>query len=189
MIGRFTLVQLVAASQDGRPSVRSWFPGVYEEPALTTGHLVLGVSMTDADTYEEVVVMRSGYLRDVARQNGETWAVGDILYAKADGSITKTRPAGPLPQVIVGTVFETIGTLHSVDVDVRVLPSIMELSGVTREAPANLDVLIYNSTTHAWVPRQINHGSDLATLTTGDHHPQYQLETDFIHPFLFMGGS
>jgi len=168
MIARFTVVKLVA-SQDGRPSVRPWSPAAYEEPALTTGHLVLGVSTTAAETFEEVTVMRSGYLRDVARQNGETWAVGDILYGKADGSITKSRPAGPLPQVIVGVVFETIGVLHTVDVDVRVLPSIMELSGVAREAPVNLDALLYNGTSHAYVPRQIDHGADLAGLADDDH--------------------
>lgn len=177
MIARFTLVQLVA-SQEGRPSVMAWSPLAYEEPALSTSHLVLGVTMTAATTYDEVAVMRSGYLRDVARQNGETWAVGDILYGKADGTITKTRPAGPLPQVIVGTVFETIGVLHTVDVDVRVLPSIAELSGVTRETLVNLDALIYNSTTHAWVPRQIDHGADLAGLTDDDH-PLYQRKHGF----------
>lgn len=170
MIDRFTLVKLTA-SISGRPSVRTWVPSAYEEPALTTGHLVLGVAMTDALTLEEVAVMKCGTLRDVARQNGETWAVGDILYGKADGSITNVRPDGPLPQVLVGTVFETIGVLHTVDVDVRVLPSLAELSGVQREVLANLDVLVYNGTTHAWVPRQIDHGSDLAGLTTAGAHP------------------
>lgn len=168
MIAKFTLVQIFS-TQAGLVGVRPWTPSAYEEPTLTTGPLVFGVTMTSSVSGDPLEVMKTGYMRDVARQNGETWAVGDILYAKANGSITKTRPAGPLPQVIVGTVFETIGSLHTVAVDVRVLPSIMEMSGVTREAPVNLDVLIYNGTTHAYVPRQIDHGSDLAGIADDDH--------------------
>lgn len=174
-MNRFTLVQIVAA-QDGLATVKAWSPAAYEEPTLTTGPLVAGVAMTDSVTGDPLEVMKTGYLRDVARQNGETWAVGDILYAKSNGSITATRPDGPLPQVIVGTVYETIGVLHTIAVDVRVVPSIMELSGVTRETPVNLDVLIYNGTTHAYVPRQIDHGSDLAGLGDDDDHPQYLKE-------------
>lgn len=168
MIARFTLVR-VSGSSAGLPTVVRWSSASYEEPALSIAHKIAGVTMTSSVSAEPLTVMQRGYLRDVARQNGETWAVGDILYAKSGGSITKTRPDGPLPQVIVGTVYETIGVLHTVAVDVRVLPSIMELSGVTRETPVNLDVLIYNGTTHAYVPRQIDHGSDLAGLGDDDH--------------------
>lgn len=168
-IARFTLVELKFSALNDKPEIHSWSPGAYEEPALTSGHVVLGVTMTEADTGEPVAVMKRGYLRDVARQNGETWASGDILYATANGSISNVRPDGPMPQVLVGTVFDTSGVLHTVDVDVRVLPSIAELSGVTRETLVNLDVLIYNGTTHAWVPRQIDHGGDIAGLLDDDH--------------------
>jgi hypothetical protein len=117
--------------------------------------------------------MMRGVLRDVARQNGETWSTGDNLWALSGGSISHTRPDGPLPLVFVGTVFETIGVLHSVVVDVRVLPSLGELSGVSVEAPADKDAFLYNGTTHLWVPRQIDHNADLAGLSVGDYHPQY----------------
>lgn len=168
-INRFTLVQLASDALYGKPRVMTWNPSAYEEPALTTGHIILGVAMTDSDYDQPVAVMKRGFLRDVARQNSETWNVGDILYGRSDGSISNVRQAGPFPQVIVGTVFETVGVLHTVDVDVRVLPSLAELSGVTRETLANLDVLIYNGTTHAWVPRQIDHGGDIAGLLDDDH--------------------
>lgn len=174
-INRFTLVQLASGALDSKPTVNQWNPSAYEEPALTTGHIILGVAMTDSDYEQPVAVMKRGFMREVTPQNSESWSVGDILYGKSDGSITKTRPAGPLPQVIVGTVFESgldpteSFTICTIDVDVRVLPSIAELSGVTRETLANLDVLIYNGTTHAWVPRQIDHGGDIAGLLDDDH--------------------
>jgi hypothetical protein len=186
-IARFTLVQIVGAD-DEHASVVPWAPAAYEQPGLATAHKLHGVTMTASEYLEPIAVMRRGTLRDVARQNGETWAVGDILWAKSDGSITKTRPAAPLPLVVVGTVFETVGVAHTVDVDVRVLPSLGELSGVSVETPADKDVFIYKASTHLWEPRQLDHGGDIAGLLDDDH-PQYQLETDFIHPFLFMGGS
>jgi hypothetical protein len=187
MIARFTLVQIEGADSD-HPGVVPWSPGAYEQPGLDTAHQLLGVTVTDSEYQEPIAVMRRGVLRDVARQNGETWAVGDVLWAMNDGSITKTRPAAPLPLVVIGAVFETVGVVHTVDVDVRVLPSLGELSGVSVETPADKDVFIFKSATNVWEPRQIDHGADLAGLADDDH-TQYQLEKDFIHPFLFMGGS
>jgi len=183
MIDRFKLVRLSSGALDSKPVVEQWVGAAYEEPALTSGHVILGVTMTAADYEQPVAVMKRGYLRDVYSQNSESWSIGDILYGKSDGSITKTRPAGPLPQVIVGTVFDTYtdqgeNTVHTIDVDVRVLPSIAELSGVTRETLTDLDVLIYNGTTHAWVPRQIDHGGDIAGLLDDDH-PLYQRKHGF----------
>jgi hypothetical protein len=113
------------------------------------------VTITTSELGEQVVVMRRGQLRDVARQNSETWAVGDVLWAKSDGSITKTRPTAPLPLVVIGTVWETVGSLHSVDVDVRVLPSLGELSGVLVETPVDKDVFIFDAGTNTWTPRQL----------------------------------
>lgn len=123
--------------------------------------------MTAANYGEPVACMKRGYMRNVP---GSSWAVGDSLWGTNGGSISVTRPDGPLPQVYIGTVFEDEGGgLYSVDVDVRILPSLGELSGVARETPANLDTLIYNSTTHAWTPRQIDHGGDIAGLLDDDH--------------------
>ena len=170
MIARFTLVQ-ISGVDSGHAAVIPWGPAAYEQPGLSTAHKLLGVTMTASEYEEPLAVMRRGVLRDVARQNAETWAVGDVLWAKNDGSITKTRPAAPLPLVVVGTVFETVDVLHTVDVDVRVLPSLGELSGVSVETPANLDVFIYKASTHVWEPRQLVHNTDISGLTTTDAHP------------------
>jgi len=173
-IPRFTLVQIDAA-QDGHAAVVPWNPGAYEQPGLSTTHKLLGVTMTTSEYQEPLAVMRRGVLRDVARQNAETWAVGDILWAKDDGSITKTRPAAPLPLVVIGTVFETISTLHTVDVDVRVLPSLGELSGVLVETPADLDVFIHKASTNLWEPRRLTHLTDLSNIQGGSASEQYHL--------------
>jgi len=172
IIARFTLVQ-ISGADSGHAAVVPWTPAAYEQPGLSTAHKLLGVTMTASEYQEPIAVMRRGVLRSVARQNGETWAAGDVLWAKADGSITKTRPTAPLPLVIVGTVFETVGVVHTVDVDVRVLPSLGELSGVSVETPADLDVFIYKASTHLWEPRVLDYGN----------------RSTFIHPFLLMGGS
>jgi hypothetical protein len=172
VIPRCTLVQ-IAGADSGHASVVPWAPAAYEQPGLATAHKVLGVTMTASDYQQPLAVMRRGTLRDVARQNGETWAVGDILWALSDGSITKTRPAAPLPLVVIGTVFETAGVVHTVDVDVRILPSLGELSGVSVETPADLDVFIYKASTHVWEPRPLDYGN----------------RSTLLHPFLLMGGS
>lgn len=186
-IAKFTLVQ-VSGLDGAHSSVVPWAPGGHETPGLATAHKIRGVTMTDSNYEEPVQVMKRGYLRGVAAQNGETWAAGEVLWAKSDGSITKTRPTN-CPLVAVGVVIGGTSPSLVVDVDVRVIPSLGELSGVSVETPAASDVFVYDTGPGKWVPRQLVHGSDLAGLTTGDDHPQYQLEADLIHPFLFMGGS
>lgn len=186
-IARFTLVQIDGV-EASHAAVIPWTPSAYEQPGLLTGHKIHGVTMTASEYQEQVAVMRRGVMRDVTAQNGETWAAGDILWGKSDGTITKSRPAAPLPQVLIGTVFEVVDAACAVDIDVRVLPSLGELSGVSVETPADKDVFIFKEDTHVWEPRQIDHGADLAGLGDDDH-PQYQLKTDFREAFLFMGGS
>lgn len=155
-IARFTVVEIVD-TLNGKPTVKAWAPAASEQPGLSTAHKILGVTMTASNYQEQVAVMKRGYLRAVTEQNGESWAVGDILWAKNNGSITKTRPAAPLPFILVGTVFadEGSGGPFTVDIDVRVLPSLGELSGVKVEAPVNKDVFIYNDATDVWEPRQL----------------------------------
>jgi len=152
-IPRFTLVQ-ISSSGDGHPAVIPWSPAAYEQPGLSTAHKILGVTMTPSAYQEPVMVMRRGLLRDVTEQNGESWSVGDILWAASDGSITKTRPAAPLPFVLVGTVFEATSAI-AIDVDVRALPSLGELSGVSVDAPEDGDVFVFNVGTHCWEPKTI----------------------------------
>ena len=194
-IDRFILVEILGAT-DGKPKVVPWTPMTPEAPGLDATHKLLGVSMTSSELDEPLAVMKRGYLREVLEQNSEVWAIGDVLWAKDGGSITKTRPAAPEPFVLVGTVFSGPDGSDEfiIDVDVRVLPSIMELSNVKVETPADLDVMIYNLANTYYEPRRLVHGTDISALgsdgdPSNDDHPQYQQETDFIHPFLFSGGS
>jgi predicted RecA/RadA family phage recombinase len=169
MIAKGTVVQILASSA-GRPTVIRWSPSSYEEPAVVAGQKVLGVAMTDADQSDNIAIMKSGYLRDVS-DGSESWSVGDVLYAGSNGVLTKTRPAAPFPQMIVGTVFEANGANWDLAIDVRVLPAIGELSGVSRETPASGDVFIYNNTTHVWEPRALDHNGDITGRSTATAHP------------------
>jgi hypothetical protein len=168
---KFTAVQSYGSAAAGLPDVFGWSPAASEQPALLTAHKVLGVAMTKATTGQQLAVMRRGLLRGITEQNGETWAVGDLLWAKAGGSITNSRPAAPLPSVLVGVIYADEGTggPFTVAVDVRVLPSLGELSGVKVETPAAKDVFIHDGT--SWEPRQLVHNSDLSGLTTAGAHP------------------
>ncbi len=154
-IARFTLVKIYSG-EDGKPAVLPWSPGGYEQPGLSTTHRLHGVTTTESAVGDQVATMTSGYLRGVTAQNSETWEVGDMLWAKSDGSITHTRPAAPLPIVHIGTVFEDEGGgTFAVDVNVYLIPSIAELSGVSLEEPVSKDAFIYNAATHVWEPRQL----------------------------------
>jgi len=165
-MNRFTLVQVVGQEYD-HPTVIAWTPASYEQPGLTNAHKVLGVTMTGSVFQQQVAVMRRGIMRDVPVQNAEVWSVGDVLWAKADGTITKTRPSGPLPLALVGVVYEGSGGGNcTIAIDVRILPSLGELSGVSAETPADLDVFIYKSSTHVWEPRRLL-GTDVSYTPSG----------------------
>ncbi|KKK91898.1 hypothetical protein LCGC14_2708310, partial [marine sediment metagenome] len=90
---------------------------------------------------------------------------GDLLWAQADGTVSKTKPTPPTVLVFVGTYIG--GSV--VHVDVKVFPSLSELSHVKIETPAEFDVMIWDPGEFAFVPRQIDHGADLAGLADDDH--------------------
>lgn len=155
-IPRFTLVQVDSVAS-GKAKVKPWTPGASEQPGLSSGHKVVGMTMSTSEVNELVSVMQFGYMRAVTEQNSESWVVGDLLWAKSDGSVTKTRPAAPLPLVFIGMIFQDEGTggPFTVFVNVKVLPSLGELSGVSVETPADKDVFIYKDSTDVWEPRQL----------------------------------
>jgi hypothetical protein len=155
----------------GLPIASPWLPAASELPALAYTHGLLGITMTDAAGGERVAVMRRGILRGVVEQNSEAWAVGDLLWGSSDGSLTKTRPTAPLPQVYVGKVFadEGAGGPFTVAVDVRVIPSLYELSGVKIEALADKDLPFYDAATSTAIPRQATEADlALSDITTND---------------------
>ena len=183
-IPKFRVVEVDStAAGTVNPTVIPWTGYPAEQPGLSTSHRIVGVTMTDSQPGEAIVVMSYGPLRG-CDEGSETWAVGDLLWAGLGGIPTKTRLAAPTPQIFVGVVVYSEGAgLFSVAVDVRVLPSLGEMSGVAIETPADKDVFIYESASSLWRPRQIDHGADLAGLTDDDH-PQYAKRGELTPPHI-----
>jgi len=178
-VPRFSLVQVVAAGGAGALQIRPWTETGLEQPELTGSNGIVGVTMTDSQDGETVAVMSRGIMRDVYAQNAEAWGIGDQLWAlQADGTITNVRPPAPEKQVFVGTIFD--GTLDDgyvepwhVDVAVRILPEITELSGVSRITPVDKQIIVYRDDDGVWEGRQIRNSRDTSvddTLSKYDAH-------------------
>ena len=181
-IAKFTVVYTDAAASN-KSEVKVWAGGS-AAPTLDTALRITGVTLTSSVTGEHVAVMKRGYIRGVTP--GGSPVAGDLLWAQADGSVSKTKPTPPTVLVFVGTYIG--GSV--VHVDMKVFPSLSELSHVKIETPAEFDVMIWDPAEFAFVPRQIDHGADLAGLADDDH-PQYIL-VDGSRPFTgdqSMGGN
>lgn len=175
VIDRFKIVEVYADAL-GRPSIRLWNPDTYEQPGLSISHRVLGMTMTSSSDGEPVAVMRRGIMRACSRPLTEEWAVRDILFGVDGGDVSNIRPAAPQPVCLVGTAYQNVEGSWHVAVDVRVLPSLGELSGVLMETPEDRDVFIYNAATQTWDPRMLDHGADVVPASLlDDDHPQYTM--------------
>jgi len=184
-IEKFSVVRTVAI-QGSLSRVQVVDPADEATPALTFAHGTLGVTMTASSDTDLVTVLRDGYMRSVGSGDITGWepSIGSALWCGTAGKVTTTRPTvGAL--ILIGTY---IGA-GVVDVHVKVLPAIGELSFVKRDVPALYDVLIWNDTDGLFEPRQLDHNVDLANLTEGDPHTQYSLREDFTNLFLFMGAN
>jgi hypothetical protein len=180
-ISKLTLVEVVAASS-GLPTIQKWSTTTYEQPGLGASRKILGVTATDCTDGQDIAAIMKGYLRSCPMQGGETWVVGDVLWATTAGAATKTRPTAPFPLVCLGVVFAVSGSNADVAVNVNVIPSVAELSNVLVDAPADKDILIYNATNHYYETRQIDHGGDIeATSLLDDDHPQYLQRLQYRH--------
>ncbi len=177
-IAKFTVVYTDAAASN-KSEVKVWAGGS-AAPTLDTALRITGVTLTSSVTGEHVAVMKRGYIRGVTP--GGSPVAGDLLWAQADGSVSKTKPTPPTVLVFIGTYIG--GSV--VHVDLKVFPSLSELSHVKIETPAEFDVMIWDPAEFAFVPRKIDHGADLAGLADDDH-PQYTQKADITHPFLFLG--
>lgn len=156
VIARFTAVGVGPYSHNDKPTIAA-LVDTAEQPNLTNVHGMLGVTATESDFPEQVVVIQQGYMRAVPFRGGETWSVGDLLWVVADasGEVSNVRPAAPAPQVYVGKVYKDNGdSTADVVVNVRVLPSIGELSNVKIETWRDGDVMAYDDTNSYWVPSQ-----------------------------------
>ena len=183
-VQKFTVVRVVGQLNQ-RAHVEPMDPADDAAPALVFAHKTVGVTQTDADSDDPVSILRNGYVRGLTSAHITGWepSAGALLWCGAGGKPTTTLPtSGPL--ILVGTY---IGN-GIADVNVQVFPSIGELSFVKRESPAEYDVLIWSDADGAYVPRQIDHGQDLAGLGDDDH-PQYQQRIDMSAYFMFMGAN
>ena len=165
-IAKFRVVY-VDGIDASKSAVKLWDGGA-GAPTLDTTLRILGVTMTGSAYQEPVAVMKRGYIRSVTP--GGTPVAGDLLWAQADGTVSKTKPTPPTPLVFVGTYLG--GSV--VHVDVKVFPSMSELSHVKIETPVEFDVFIWDPAQSAFVPRKMDHGGDLAGLADDDH-TQYAL--------------
>jgi hypothetical protein len=148
---------VVPRSTDGTlVTVAPWDGSTEHQPELTDSPMAVVVPSLSAGDF--CVAIAKGIARGVS-DGDETWGVGDSIWAAADGTLTYDRPDAPTPSIYVGRVIGRPSEISPWDlhVDVRVIPGIGELSGVSREAPESLDVMVYDATLGAWVPRALFH--------------------------------
>ena len=144
-IPKFTVVYTDGAASN-KSQVAVWAGGS-AAPTLDSALRITGVTLTSSITGEHVATMMRGYIRGVTP--GGSPVAGDLLWAQADGSVSKTKPTPPTVLVFVGTYIG--GSV--VHVDFKVLPSLSELSHVKIETPAEFDVMIWDPAENAFVPR------------------------------------
>jgi len=171
-IEKFRVVYAVGLhSSPARPTFAKYSPSQDTLGILAAAHSIAGVSMTSSAEDESIAVMKGGIVRGVGSSEIVGWepSAGAALWCGEDGKPTTTRPTKGA-QVFVGT-YAGSGV---VEVEVRVIPGLAELSFVKQETLAEYDVLIWDSAEAAFVPRQLDHGQDLAG-TDDDDHPQYAM--------------
>lgn len=90
-----------------------------------------------------------GLVRDI---DTSMWAEGTELWLSAttSGAITNVRPAAPNHQVRIGYVVRSHPTTGSIYVTVNIGADMDHLHDVVITAPADGDVLIYDSATQTW---------------------------------------
>ena len=165
---KFTVVYSVGASS-GLGQVAKFNPYAGSAGSVVAAHSILGVSMTDAESAENLTVLRAGYMRGLGADDITGWEPSDgaLLWCDTNGTVTATRPTTGL-QVCIGTYLG-----GGVDVNVHVLPSIGDLSYVSRVSPAQSYVFVWDELEGAYVPRQ---------LTSEDI-----IDWDFTRSFMFLG--
>ena len=94
-INKFTVVY-VDGADSSLAQVKKW-DGGSAAPTLDKSRRILGVTLTDSNAAEKVAVMKRGYIRSVTP--GGSPSAGDLLWAQADGSVSKTKPTPPLSSI------------------------------------------------------------------------------------------
>jgi hypothetical protein len=161
-----------------RPGVAPWDGSAETFGAqLGTSQRVTGVTLHGSDDGEPLQVVRRGIVRGInlPKAGYEGWAVGDTLWAdrSAPGEPTKfPEESGEYARIFIGTVIQAT-EVWTVDVDVRVLPTLGELSFVALGV-GDLFVPMFDAAA-GWVPKQVDHNAHLATLQGGAADEYYHL--------------
>ena len=123
---------------------------------VTNGQLIMGIAAEAIANNGFGLVSSFGLVRGfntTGTPYGEVWADGDILYYNPAfaGGLTKNLPVAPLPHIVVAAVVNaaTAGS-GSVFVRVQAEPLVSQLSDVYAPAPANGDLLVYDSVQQRW---------------------------------------
>lgn len=119
------------------------------------GLYFIGLSTQALVDTQEGYVTSFGYVRGLdttGTLQGETWAVGDILYVSpyTAGFLTNVTPTAPDLVIVAAMVVEVDDTDGFVFVRPLIYPSITDLNDVGITSPSNGDLLVYNSTSGEW---------------------------------------
>jgi len=129
--------------------------GAPASASLAEGLLVMGVAS------ETMALNGFGYVTSFGLVSGidttgsavgETWADGDILYYNPNyvGKLTKVRPTSPAEVVVVAAVIKSNAGNGTLFIRVSFYPKFAELSDVYAPAPANNNLISWNSSNNRW---------------------------------------
>ena len=131
----------------------------------------LGLVTENIANNQEGFITTSGIVRNInttGSLQGETWADGDVLYVSGTvaGQLTNIKPIAPIHLVIVGYVIYAHINNGKIFVKVNNGYELDELHNVSAVAPANNEVLAYNTSTSLWEPKLITN-TELNIRRTG----------------------
>lgn len=136
-----------------------------------TADKTIGVLTQDITNNQEGFATLAGLVRGI---DTSAWAEGSELWLSAAtaGLLTNVKPPAPNNAVSLGYVVRSHVTLGSIYVRVAVHSSLRELHDVVVTAPADGQVLVYDSATSTWVNEasgggsgEVNTASNLGTGT------------------------
>lgn len=119
------------------------------------GLYFIGIATQELAAAQEGYVTSFGYVHDInttGSLQGETWAVGDILYVSPDtpGYLTNVKPESPNIVVVAAIITVVHATAGSIFVRPLAYLDLDGLSDVDVQGAANGDLLIYDTTTSKW---------------------------------------
>ena len=137
----------------------------YQATTAANAKFLLGVATVDIPAGELGYVTEFGFVRDI---NTAAFPPGTVLYASGTtpGAFTATPPTTPIPRLIVALCAIQNATTGKVLVRPDTGSSLEDLHDVTISAPANGQVLIYDSAQTRWENANLTAGANIA-ITNG----------------------